>query len=107
MERVYPKLKQLCQENGYEFQVKDMCWGVRDAAVDDHVTTEVCLRELRACLKTSTGPSFVVRLESDSSEIVLETQIASNSVMMSRFFWQHQNETGEDFAGIQEEYSTY
>ena len=62
MERVYPKLKQLCQENGYEFQVKDMCWGVRDAAVDDHVTTEVCLRELRACLKTSTGPSFVVRL---------------------------------------------
>ncbi|XP_048576749.1 NACHT and WD repeat domain-containing protein 2 isoform X2 [Nematostella vectensis] len=59
MERVYPKLKEFCQEHGYEFQVVDMRWGVRDASTDDHATTELCLRELKACQKLSTGPNFV------------------------------------------------
>ncbi|EDO40517.1 predicted protein, partial [Nematostella vectensis] len=59
MERVYPKLKEFCQEHGYEFQVVDMRWGVRDASTDDHATTELCLCELKACQKLSTGPNFV------------------------------------------------
>ena len=60
MERVYPKLKVFCQEQGYDFQIVDMRWGVREEAQNDHTTTDVCLKELRACQKLSTGPNFVV-----------------------------------------------
>ncbi|XP_060587443.1 NACHT domain- and WD repeat-containing protein 1-like isoform X3 [Ruditapes philippinarum] len=59
MENAYPKLKSFCQELGYEFQVVDMRWGVRDEAADDHMTTEICLKELEMCKKLSTGPNFV------------------------------------------------
>ena len=60
MERVYPRIKSYCQERGYDFQVVDMRWGVRDESTDDHMTTELCMRELRACQKLSTGPNFIV-----------------------------------------------
>ena len=58
--RVYPKLKQFCAEHGYEFQVVDMRWNVRDAPTNDHLTSELCLNELRTCQKFSKGPNFVV-----------------------------------------------
>ena len=60
MERVYPKLQKFCQERGYEFQVVDMRWGVRDEATDDHMTSELCMREIIDCQKFSTGPNFIV-----------------------------------------------
>ncbi|XP_053395163.1 uncharacterized protein LOC123524131 isoform X2 [Mercenaria mercenaria] len=59
MENAYPKIKAFCQELGYDFQVVDMRWGVRDEAADDHMTTEICLKELEMCKKVSTGPNFV------------------------------------------------
>ncbi|XP_041349253.1 NACHT domain- and WD repeat-containing protein 1-like [Gigantopelta aegis] len=62
MEKVYPNLKKVCQEEGYEFQVVDMRWGVRDEATDDHMGTELCLREVELCKKLSTGPCFVTFL---------------------------------------------
>ena len=60
MEKAYPRLKAFCQERGYEFQVVDMRWGVREEAADDHMATALCLRELEMCKKLSTGPNFVV-----------------------------------------------
>ena len=62
MERVYPKLKQYCQSVGYDFQVVDMRWGVRDEATDNHMTSELCMTELHACQQLSTGPNFIVSL---------------------------------------------
>ena len=62
MVRVYPKLKEYCQSKGCDFQVVDMRWGVRDEATADHMTSELCMRELRACQKLSTGPNFIVSL---------------------------------------------
>ena len=62
MVRVYPKLKEYCQSKGYAFQVVDMRWGVRDEATADHMTSELCMRELRACQKLSTGPNFIASL---------------------------------------------
>ena len=62
MERVYPKLKEYCQSVGYDFQVVDMRWGVRDEATEDHMTSELCMTEIRACQKLSTGPNFIVSL---------------------------------------------
>ncbi|OWF56816.1 NACHT and WD repeat domain-containing protein 1 [Mizuhopecten yessoensis] len=60
MSEAYPRVKAFCQEQGYEFQVVDMRWGVRDEASDDHSTTDLCLKELEMCQKLSTGPNFVV-----------------------------------------------
>ena len=60
MERVYPKLKTFCQKRGYEFQVVDMRWGVRDEATDDHMTSELCMKEIKDCQQLSTGPNFIV-----------------------------------------------
>ncbi|XP_060597775.1 NACHT domain- and WD repeat-containing protein 1-like [Ruditapes philippinarum] len=59
MKFAYPKLKEYCRKVGYEFQVVDMRWGIRDEATDDHMTTELCLNELKLCQKLSTGPNFV------------------------------------------------
>ena len=52
------------------FQVVDMRWGVRDEATDDHMTTELCMREIANCQRLSMGPNFVVSLP-PISEIVL------------------------------------
>lgn len=60
MVRAYPRLKYFCQERGYDFQVVDMRWGVRDESTDDHMTTDLCMRELHSCQKLSTGPNFIV-----------------------------------------------
>ncbi|KAK6174034.1 hypothetical protein SNE40_017384 [Patella caerulea] len=62
MENTYPRLKEFCQNLGYEFQIVDMRWGVREEAMDDHMTTELCLKEVDLCNKLSTGPSFVTFL---------------------------------------------
>ena len=37
-----------------------MRWGGRDEATDDHMTTELCMNEIRNCQRRSTGPNFVV-----------------------------------------------
>ena len=63
MMKVYPKLKEYCQSVGYDFQVVDMRWGVRDEATADHMTSELCMRELKLCQEISTGPSFIVSCE--------------------------------------------
>lgn len=60
MDKAYSRLKRYCQARGYEFQVVDMRWGVRDEATDDHRGTELCLRELELCQTLSTGPNFIV-----------------------------------------------
>lgn len=40
-----------------------MRWGVRDEATDDHMTTELCMREIMNCQRLSMGPNFVVSLD--------------------------------------------
>ena len=57
----YPRLKQYCYEElEVDFQVLDMRWGVTDDATNDHVTEELCLREIENCQRLSMGPNFVV-----------------------------------------------
>ena len=61
MENVYPRIKTRCKELGYEFQVVDMRWGITEESTNDHMTAELCLKELEACKTLSTGPYFVVK----------------------------------------------
>ena len=37
-------------------QVVDMRWGVRDEMTNEHMTTELCMRELASCQQLSIGP---------------------------------------------------
>lgn len=61
MRDIYPKLKNYCRNRyGLEFQVVDMRWGVRDEATDDHMTSALCMAEIKACQRVSIGPNFVV-----------------------------------------------
>lgn len=46
------------------FKVVDMRWGVRDEATDDHMTTELCMKEIENCQRLSMGPNFVVKNKS-------------------------------------------
>ena len=63
MEKIYPKLKEECKAKyGLEFQVVDMRWGVRDEMTEDHMTSELCMRELANCQRLSLGPNFIVKL---------------------------------------------
>lgn len=39
-----------------------MRWGVRDEATDDHMTTKLCLTEIRNCQRLSIGANFVIFL---------------------------------------------
>ncbi|KAK3103292.1 hypothetical protein FSP39_018264 [Pinctada imbricata] len=78
MEEAYPKIKNFCLSHGYEFQVVDMRWGVRDQATDDHKGTELCLRELEQCQKISTGPNFVSLLSHKYGYTSLPRDIAAD-----------------------------
>ena len=63
MREVYPRLKDYCKsKHGLEFQVIDMRWGVRDEATDDHMTSELCMKEIAECQRLSVGPNFVVSI---------------------------------------------
>ncbi|XP_076106889.1 NACHT domain- and WD repeat-containing protein 1-like isoform X1 [Mytilus galloprovincialis] len=62
METTFPRLKKYCQQRGFEFQIVDMRWGIRDEATNDHMTTEICLYELANCQKYSAGPNFLTLL---------------------------------------------
>nr|DBA28324.1 TPA: hypothetical protein GDO54_008709 [Pyxicephalus adspersus] len=55
----YPEIQTFCQKHGLTFEVVDMRWGVRDYASVDHMTTDLCLKEIEACRKTSIGPYFI------------------------------------------------
>lgn len=39
-----------------------MRWGIRDEATNDHMTLDICMKEIEACQRLSTGPNFVVGL---------------------------------------------
>lgn len=42
-----------------------MRWGVRDEATDDHMTTELCMKEIENCQRLSMGPNFVVKIKTN------------------------------------------
>ena len=52
-----------------------MRWGVRDDATDAHMTTELCLREIKACQEISVGPNFVVSIWIDRKLIFLSLEV--------------------------------
>ena len=46
-ERVFPRLRELCWQNGARFQAVDLRWGVSSEASLDQRAMLICLEELR------------------------------------------------------------
>lgn len=42
------------------FKVVDMRWGVSEEAGNDHMTSILCMDQIKTCQQLSSGPSFVV-----------------------------------------------
>ncbi|XP_030746594.1 NACHT and WD repeat domain-containing protein 2 [Sitophilus oryzae] len=85
MAKCYPKIKDYCREkHGLEFQVVDMRWGVRDEATDDHMTTELCMKEIQNCQRLSMGPNFVVFLGQKYGYRPIPTYVLSSELQMIR-----------------------
>ncbi|KAK5645668.1 hypothetical protein RI129_004132 [Pyrocoelia pectoralis] len=85
MAKCYPRIKDYCREkHGLEFQVVDMRWGVRDEATDDHMTTELCMKEIENCQRLSMGPNFVVFLGQKYGYRPIPTYIISSELQLIR-----------------------
>ncbi|XP_033099219.1 uncharacterized protein LOC117102881 isoform X2 [Anneissia japonica] len=60
--KAVPRLKQYCRDRGFEFQLRDHNWGLKDTNTDDHSHTKLCLKELKSCQRLSKGPNYVLLL---------------------------------------------
>ena len=60
--QVFPKLEQLCAQNGFQFQAIDLRWGVSSEAGLDHRTMRMCFDELRRAQEISPRPNFLILL---------------------------------------------
>src|SRR5262245_22469345 len=61
-ERVYPRLRDLCQSRGASFQAIDLRWGVSEQASRDHRTMSICLGEIARCQRITPRPNFLILL---------------------------------------------
>ncbi|XP_030075789.1 NACHT domain- and WD repeat-containing protein 1 [Microcaecilia unicolor] len=59
LERAYPEAQAFCQKHDLQFEVVDMRWGVPDYTAVDHMTTELCLKEIELLQQVSVGPAFI------------------------------------------------
>lgn len=58
----FPKLEQLCQRHGFQFQAIDLRWGVSTEAGLDHRTMQICFDELQRAQVISPKPNFLILL---------------------------------------------
>ena len=61
-ERVFPRLRELCQQHGARFQAIDLRWGVSNEASLDQQAMAICLGEIERCQQASPRPNFIVLL---------------------------------------------
>jgi len=61
-ERVFPRLRALCQQHGARFQPIDLRWGVSEEASLDQQAMAICLGEIARCQQTSPRPNFIILL---------------------------------------------
>ncbi|HNS50063.1 MAG TPA: DUF4062 domain-containing protein [Anaerolineae bacterium] len=61
-ERVFPALREMCEERGARFQVIDLRWGVSSEASLDQQAMGICLGEIERCRMVTPRPNFLVLL---------------------------------------------
>src|SRR5215213_3975040 len=75
-DRVFPRLRQFCQERGARFSPVDLRWGVSAEAAQDGRTMSICLDEIRRCQYTTPRPNFIILLGSRYGWRPLPSEIA-------------------------------
>lgn len=60
--RVFPRLSELCEQNGYRFQAIDLRWGVSEEAALHHQSMRICLEEIARCQRLTPRPYFIALL---------------------------------------------
>jgi len=86
-ERVFPRLRELCQAHGCRFQAIDLRWGVSEEAALDQQTMNICLGEIERCQKTSPRPNFIVLLGNRYGWRPLPRQIPAGGRVARRSAW--------------------
>ncbi|XP_048404343.2 NACHT domain- and WD repeat-containing protein 1 isoform X2 [Stegostoma tigrinum] len=106
LDKAYPKVQEFCQKLGLVFEVVDMRWGVPNTLTTDHMTTELCLREIESCKRISLGPTFIALVGNrygfrpiprviegeEFEELLREHSSNSQSLKLLRdWFWKDEN----------------
>ncbi|MRS05685.1 DUF4062 domain-containing protein, partial [bacterium] len=61
-ERVFPRLREICESHNCRFQVVDLRWGISESAARDQQTMKICLAEISRCQRITPRPNFIVLL---------------------------------------------
>ncbi|XP_072123382.1 NACHT domain- and WD repeat-containing protein 1 [Mobula birostris] len=106
LDKAYPEVQAFCQKLGLIFEVVDMRWGVPDTLTADHMSTEMCLREIESCQKVSVGPTFIALvgsrygyrpiprvIEEKEFEVLLmkHSSDSSSCKLLQDWFWKDEN----------------
>ena len=59
-QKVYAPLKLYYLERGYDLEIVDPHWAVKDLTTDDHSEVEFCIKLIEECQQTSGPINFVV-----------------------------------------------
>lgn len=57
---IFPEIDAYCQEQGYNFQLIDLRWGVNNESALNQNTIAICLDEVRRCKSLSPKPNFLI-----------------------------------------------
>lgn len=58
--QIFPEIDAFCQEQGYNFQLIDLRWGVNNESALNQNTIAICLDEVRRCKTLSPKPNFLI-----------------------------------------------
>ena len=72
---VFPKLRELCEQNEARFQSIDLRWGPSEEAALDQQTMNTCMEELGLCQRLTPPPNFILLLGDRYGWIPLPPQV--------------------------------
>ena len=77
---VFPRIRQLCAEQGFRFQPIDLRWGVSREAGNEKRTLSICFEEIRRCQELSPDLNFLILLGDRYGSCFLPASIPSTQV---------------------------
>lgn len=108
--RVFPRISQLCEELGWQFEDIDLRWGVSQEASRMQKTMQICLNEIRNCQKLSPKPNFLILqgdrygwipipeiIPSSEAEELLRTLNKNDRELFERWYVLDENACGGEY----------
>jgi tetratricopeptide (TPR) repeat protein len=72
---VYPRLKELCQAHGFNFQPVDLRWGVSKEVIENNQAIDFCLNEVSRC-SNDPQPSLLVLMGQRYGWVPIPTRLS-------------------------------